>query len=370
MRTPKKRSWLKSGRETGISILVTVLATACDAPSIEPPVAWPTSPGTPLGFVGVYSTWSPAVRLETGDAPADPAFNTEFLEGCPMTSRDGKTFYMASNRPNGKGGIDIWVSTRGGDSEPWGLPVNAGEPVNSEYNDFCPTIDRDGHRLFFVSNRPAWGTAPATIASCGGADIYVTRLRDDGTFDDPANPAFDEPENVGCAPAGPNSAADEASPFPFPENGSGPTLYFSSARAGGFSQEGGGAVNGDQDIYMSRSYGGVFGPAELVPGVNSPSDDGQPNVRHDGLEMFFFSNRPGTLGMSDIYSATRGRTSGQWSAPGNLGANVNSTAAESRPSLSWDGSTLYFGSTRTSGTAEGSNDIYVTKRERINNPHN
>jgi hypothetical protein len=44
---------------------------------------------------------------------------------------------------------------------------------------------------------------------------------------------------------------------------------------------------------------------------------------------------------------------------------VNSAAgAETRPSLSWDGTTLYFGSTRPGG--EGSTDHYVTTRDRLN----
>ncbi|MBA3405821.1 MAG: PD40 domain-containing protein, partial [Gemmatimonadaceae bacterium] len=47
----------------------------------------------------------------------------------------------------------------------------------------------------------------------------------------------------------------------------------------------------------------------------------------------------------------------------NLGANVNSTAADSRPSISWDGTVLHFGSTRSGG--EGSTDIYVTTRSKL-----
>jgi hypothetical protein len=68
--------------------------------------------------------------------------------------------------------------------------------------------------------------------------------------------------------------------------------------------------------------------------------------------------------MADLYSATRAAGSDPWSTPVNLGAGVNSAAAETRPSLSWDGTTLYFGSTRPGG--EGSSDHYVTTRERLN----
>jgi Tol biopolymer transport system component len=266
-------------------------------------------------------------------AGTDPSFNTSSLDGCPFIARDGKTFFMASDRPGGLGGIDIWVSTRAGTSDAWGPPVNVGEPVNSSSNDFCPTIDRDGHRFFFVSNRPG---------GCGGDDIYETRLRPSG---------FDPVTNIGCdTDGGANSAANEASPFPLPESGVGPVLYFSSTRTGA------------GDIYRALHQGTGFGSAELVDGVNSAAVEGQPNVRRDGLEIFFFSTRSGGQGAQDIYSATRASTADAWSTPVNLGSNVNSAAGETRPSLSWDGTTLYYGSTRTGGTAEGSSDIYFTTR--------
>ena len=152
--------------------------------------------------------------------------------------------------------------------------------------------------------------------------------------------------------------------MPFPVLRSGQVLlYFSSNRPGGFAEDPPGALAGDSDLYVSSWDGSVFGPPELVPGGNSEFDDGQPNLRHDRLELFFFSNRPGTFGLADIYGAIRKRTSDPWSTPVNLGPNVNSAAAETRPSLSWDGETLYFGSTRPGG--EGSTDHYVTTREKL-----
>ena len=48
-----------------------------------------------------------------------------------------------------------------------------------------------------------------------------------------------------------------------------------------------------------------------------------------------------------------------WSTPVNLGSAVNMGAAESRPSLSKDGSQLLFG--RAPGP-EGSSDVYMTRR--------
>jgi hypothetical protein len=283
--------------------------------------------GAALAASHDYGSWGQAVRVESIPG-TDPSFNGMALDGCPFISRDGKTFYMASNRTGGLGGIDIWVSKRASADDPWGAPVNAGAPVNSAANDFCPTISRDGHLFYFISNREG---------GCGGDDIYTTRLRAGG---------WDPVENLGCAV---NSSANEASPFPLPERADGPVLYFSSTRSGG------------GDLFRSESHGGVFGTAEALAGVNSPTaNDGQPNLRRDGLEIFFFSTRPGGLGMQDLYSASRSSVKQPWSTPVNLGPLVNSAAPDTRPSLSWDGTTLYFGSGRPGG--EGDSDHYVTTR--------
>ena len=326
-------------RRTMLVVLAGV-ALACADDAVGPSAV---GGGSASALKASYTSWSPALSIELAPPGAHPSFNTALLEGCPFPSRDGKMFFFASTRPGGVGGIDIWVSTRQSVDDPWGEPVNVGAPVNSIYNDFCPTLARDGHTFYFVSNRPG---------GCGGDDIYVSRRRDDD--------AFDAPENLGCQV---NSVGNEASPVPLPEPTHGPVLYFSSTRAGGYAPDAPGAMTGDADLYMSESHGGVFGPAALVPGVNSASEDGQPNLRRDAREIFFYSTRPGTLGLADIYSATRAKASDEWSTPSNLGPNVNTSAAETRPSPSWDGTTLYFGSTRSGG--EGMSDIYVTTRSTL-----
>ena len=300
-----------------------------------------------------YTPWTTAISAEQIPGTSTE-FNSASGDGCPFISPDGRKFFQASNRVGTMGGIDIWVSTREEVSDPWGPPVNVGAPVNSTANDFCPTMSRNGHTFYFVSNRVGSGT-------CGGDDIYVAELGDDGTFGTPTN--------LGCAV---NSAGNEAGPFPLTEPGSGPVLYFSSTRAGGFSPEAIGAITGDADIYRSEWKAGSYAAATLVPGVNTASTDLQPNLQRDGIEMYFASNRPGipgttgTLGGNDIFVATRASAHEAWGTPMDLGANVNSSIGdETRPSLSWDAKTLYFGSTRPFG--EGANDIYVTTRELSNN---
>lgn len=291
---------------------------------------------------GGFGDWGAAVDIESYGAGAHANFNTTGStpgimdsEGCPFISPDGKMFFIASNRPGGKGGLDIWVSTRASEDEPWGEPVNLDAPINTVSNDFCPTIARDGKTFFFASNRPGY---------CGttqNADIYTTRF----------GPGLQAGEviHLGCVV---NSAWDEHSPFPAQMPGVGPVLFYSSARPANDND-----APGDHDLYMSPMHGGVYQAGVALTEVNTEKNEGQPNVRRDGQELFFWSDRLGGQGMADIYSAEKLSVTGEWGTPHNLGPGVNSDKAETRPSLSWDGTTLYFGSTRT-----GNQDIYVTSR--------
>jgi len=275
-----------------------------------------------------FSEWSPAQKIDEIDGNSDE-LNTEWIDGCPIQSPDGLSLYMASNRPDGVGGLDIWVARRSGTSAPWGAPQNLGEPVNSTADDFCPTPVR-GNGLFFVSREEP--------GSCGigDSDIYFTRFNRDG---------WSEPEHLGCGPDGPNSALDEQGPSYVQVDGR-KLLYFSSG----------------PDIYVSeQAEDGSFGPAEPVAELNSAFSDIQPNVRKDGLEVVFASNRRAGTDQ-DVYVATRESADDPFSAPVSVGDAVNTTDKnETRPSFSWDALTLLFG--RAPGP-EGMTDIYVTTREK------
>lgn len=270
-----------------------------------------------------FDAWSPAVNAEA-IAGTSGNLNTAALEGCAFVAQRDDILYFASNRAGGLGGLDIWYAVRS-DNRTWGDPVNFAA-VNSSADDLCPTAHRNGKDFLFVSSR---------AGGCGGTDIYATRLH--------ATRGWSQPQNLGCIV---NSLADEAGPYLLEDE-----LYFSSTRAG----------NGN--IYLSTFDGETFTAPALVPGVNSAQNDLRPNLRRDGLELFFDSNRPGGIGGLDLWVTTRASTSHAWSAPQNLGANANSAANELRATLSWDGTTLYFGSTRAGG--EGSQDIYVTTRAKL-----
>ena len=284
------------------------------------------------------SVWSTAQKIdEIGGNSSE--LNTPSLDGCPIQSPDGLSLYVASNRPGGKGGLDIWVATRTSTSAPWGAPQNLGEPVNSTADDFCPTpVGKGG--LFFVSRE-------ALPGACGQGDIYFTH-RTGGVWA--------EPQRLLCAPAGPNSELDEQGPSWVDVSGGElrgrKLLYFSRSSV---------TPSVPGEIFVSeRQNGARFGPATAVSELNdATANDIQPNVRADGLEVVLSSNRAGTLGAQDIWVATRATPNDPWSAPVNVDSAVNTAAAETRPSLSKDGNQLLFG--RSPGP-EGMSDIYVTTR--------
>lgn len=272
-------------------------------------------------FAAEFADWSAPVSAEQG---SHPNLNTTFNDGCPILSPDGLNLFMATNRPGGLGGQDIWIARRETTTSGWGEPVNAGAPVNSGADDFCPTPAR-GKRLFFVSRRDD-----------ANGDIYMTREHQDG---------YDAPTRLGPDV---NSASQEWSPSYFEDEAGNEVLYFSSTRGG------------SQAIYASVN----FGPAQAIAELNAGGDAARPNVRRDGREIVFDSTRLPNLGLTDIWIARRESTASLWSPPEHLAAQ-SSAASETRASLSWDGTFLLFGSTRVVPGAEGGNDIYVSTRPRL-----
>jgi outer membrane protein OmpA-like peptidoglycan-associated protein/Tol biopolymer transport system component len=93
--------------------------------------------------------------------------NKEYSTGHPSLTADGKTMYFASDMPGGKGGSDIYKSTRGTDGV-WTTPENLGAKINTEGNEMFPSIHKDG-LLFFASNGHV---------GLGGLDVFVAQMKD------------------------------------------------------------------------------------------------------------------------------------------------------------------------------------------------
>src|ERR1700730_9460010 len=258
---------------------------------------------SPSAHAQRYSDWSAPVNL-------GPIINSAFNDQQPAISKDGRSLYFTSNRPGGFGGFDMYVSQRANVHYPWGSPMKLGPTVNTTFDEGNADFSRDGHLMFFQSKRPG---------GLGGIDIWVSRRNN--THDD-----FDWQLPVNLGP-GVNSAADDSGPGYFKDDDGdfenddegdcandeegAPQLYFGSTRPGGL---------GAADIYLSEQMAdGSFGPAVLVPELNSPMNENDPTIRHDGLEILFQSTRTGSLGLADLWVATRDSTLDAWSTPVNLG---------------------------------------------------
>jgi hypothetical protein len=281
-----------------------------------------------------YSEWSTPVNV-------GPTINTAWDEQHPALSPDGLSLYFVSNRPNGLGGSDIWVSRRDDHDSPWGYPVDV-ESLNSAAGDFAPAFDPSGHVLFFGSER---------AGGCGGRDLWMS-FRKDKTDDN----GWETPVNLGCSVNSPDFD-DGPAYFEDDETGLG-NLYFISARAGGL---------GDRDVWRTtRKWDGSFTAPVDVTELNTSSTEARPGIRRDGLEFFFTSNRSGSILNSgvpsnDVWTAIRDSTSAPWSKPTNV-ISLNTAANDGGPSLSRDAMAMYFNSNRSGGF--GGLDLYVTARTK------
>jgi WD40-like Beta Propeller Repeat len=294
----------------------------------------------PTGGAGPrYSQWNSADNLGC-------TVNSPFDEAGPAISKDGLSLFFGSNRPGGLGNFDLYVSQRASIADPWGAPVNLGLMINTNGVDNIPSLSRDEHWLFFNSDRPK--------GSFGNVDVWASWRRD--IHDDFG---WEEPINVG---SGINTTGFDAGAGYFEDGPNGaPLLYF-----------GRGATMATTDIYVSEGQpDGTFGTAVLVPELTSAANDQRPQIRHDGLELFLFSNRSGSIsGSNDLWVSTRDTVFDAWSSPTALGAPVNTAAGEMHPYIAEDRRTLYFTSNRPGFCVDAEHqtaniDLYVTTRQRV-----
>lgn len=220
----------------------------------------------------VNGEWSPAVLIGNG-------INTSGNEGAPALSADGELLFFVAcqDSPDGSytggrkgfGSCDIFYSQKVGNA--WSKPYNLGPNINTKNFESQPSFSADGKTLYFVSNR---------AGGFGGADIYFSTLREDGSWGVPVN--------IGNKI---NTPGKEESVFIHPD---GKTLYFSSNGHVGM---------GGLDIYMSRKdeKGNWGAPVNLGYPINTFVDDNSLLINGNGDIAYFASNRPGGMGGLDMY---------------------------------------------------------------------
>ena len=104
--------------------------------------------------------------------------NSISWDGQPSLSADGKKLFFSSNRQDGYGGKDIWLSTRT-DTSSWTMPVVLSDEINTKGNEESPFIHPDGHTLYFRSNHHI---------GMGDFDIFYSKYIDStGSWTTPKN---------------------------------------------------------------------------------------------------------------------------------------------------------------------------------------
>ncbi len=115
----------------------------------------------------------------------------------------------------------------------------------------------------------------------------------------------------------------------------------------------------NSDIYISIFENGQWTKSKPISKViNSRYWESHASLSKDGKTIYFTSNKPGGIGMVDIYvSHLEGN---DWSTPQNLGPAVNSELSEDTPFITEDGNSLYFSS--QGHTNMGGYDFFVTHK--------
>jgi outer membrane protein OmpA-like peptidoglycan-associated protein len=185
-------------------------------------------------------------------------------------------------------------------------------------------------------------------------DIYVSEkqkktitLKREGEDYDTTFLAWSPLKNLGTNINGPQTW--EAQPS---LSGDGKTLYFASARPGGY---------GKIDIYYSkRNEDGSWSKAEnMGKPVNSSESDKSPFIHTDSRTFYFVSEssdyRWGAGGF-DIFYTQQNEETLIWEEPKNIGYPINTEEAEESLIVSVDGHYGYFSSKRKEGL--GGKDIF------------
>ena len=95
-----------------------------------------------------------------------PNINTHADEQAPFIHADNQTLYFASNGWPGFGGSDLYVSRKNKEGE-WSKPINLGYPINTFDNEGSISVASNGQDAFMASDR---------ADTRGGLDIYKVVL--------------------------------------------------------------------------------------------------------------------------------------------------------------------------------------------------
>ncbi|MEO5603671.1 MAG: OmpA family protein [Cyclobacteriaceae bacterium] len=217
--------------------------------------------------------------------------------------------------------------------------VNIGREINSEFEDYGPVLNEEENEIIFTTRRRD-NNLNQNVADDNKPfeDIFIARKN---------NGVWSYATNIGDRINTPFHDSNLAL------SADGKTLYI-------LKDEGGGDI-----YYCDRLTNGNWGPPVPLPGIiNSSYEEKSITISKDGKTLYFSSNRPGGLGGTDLYKATKD-AKGEWSNVKNLGPKINTEFDEEGPFIDYDMMTLYFSSKGHKNM--GSYDIYKSVYNAKNN---
>lgn len=192
------------------------------------------------------------------------SFSNSFRDLEPFLSYDELRLYFASNRPKTTNDItskdyDIWYVERKNKNSNWSNPINIGNPINTEKDEFFPSVAKNGNVYFTVENEK----------SLGKDDIFVSKF---------INGKYTEPVNLGTNI---NSEGYEFNAYISPNEN---FLIFT-----GYNRKDG---NGSGDLYISYNENGNWTLSKnLSKNINSKQMDYCPFYDVNTKILYFTSKR-------------------------------------------------------------------------------
>jgi peptidoglycan-associated lipoprotein len=253
--------------------------------------------------------------------------------------------YAADNPsdPRGKQGIEAAEKAQNWADNPTTFIVEPVVLINSEFYDFSPTFaDKRNEELIFTSTREgSTGSDLSEVTGTNFSDLYYTKRDKKGKWSEPVLAGGeDSPVNT--------DASEGSATFNSRSN----TMYFTRCEV---------EKNGYKGckIYQAAKQGQGFGTPEEIMIASDSAIVGHPALTPDDKILIFASDMDGGQGGKDLwYMKEKGRN--EWSAPINLGPEINTTGDEMFPYVRANGD-LYYASNGRIGM--GGLDIYMARKK-------
>lgn len=123
------------------------------------------------GGFGGYDIYVTQLRSGRWTEPSNLGsnINTPYDEISPFLSNDGRKLFFSSNNEKSIGGFDVFQSVFLPEQVDWSMAQNLGMPVNSGNDDMDYMVAQGGKTALFTSDRKE---------GYGGKDIYISYLKD------------------------------------------------------------------------------------------------------------------------------------------------------------------------------------------------